>query len=586
MKKDFARTAIKAAIIALLLSAPALPVVAAPLLANIMASPSQFSIAPNVQYRAVQVRVTGPNGFKVTSTFLAGQNPSVLLPGHNGLYKYELSFSPVVDPATQAAMANARQRGVEPAANPAAASTVQSGSFRIANGSLLSNAAEAPMAASSSRSTILSAPKTTAAATAPGVSVPLDQVIADDLIVQGSACIGQDCINGETFGFDTLILKENNLRILFKDTSNTASFPNVNWELVANDTTNGGLNKFSIADVTNSKTPFTIEANAPTNSLYVDDGGRIGVGTSTPVVEIHAVDGNSPTLRLEQNGSQGFTAQTWDVAGNEANFFVRDVTNGSRLPFRIKPGAPSSSVMIDATGKVGIGKEFPDSRLHVKGTSDAETTVHIQATGNNDAIIRLNQQGVVPKVWDIRGNNATGRLTISDDAARVPMKFGPGAIDNLFRVGIVDTSTVDIAGNLIVNGTFSNPSSRELKNLLAGSDVRSVLAKIASLPLFTWSYKNDDRVRHFGPVAEDFYERFSLGLDAKHISPNDLAGVALAAAQALNSLRMEKDAQIDALLVEKDAQIGEMKARLARLERLLGQQAAETSTGQPKAQRR
>ncbi len=39
-----------------------------------------------------------------------------------------------------------------------------------------------------------------------------DQVILDDLIVDGSACIGFDCVNGESFGFDTLRLKENNLR--------------------------------------------------------------------------------------------------------------------------------------------------------------------------------------------------------------------------------------------------------------------------------------------------------------------------------------------------------------------------------------
>ena len=34
----------------------------------------------------------------------------------------------------------------------------------------------------------------------------------------------------------------------------------------------------------------------------------------------------------------------WDIAGNEANFFVRDVTGGSRLPLRIRPGAPTSSI--------------------------------------------------------------------------------------------------------------------------------------------------------------------------------------------------------------------------------------------------
>src|SRR5690606_30999212 len=113
-------------------------------------------------------------------------------------------------------------------------------------------------------------------------SLAKDVVHADDVIVDGSLCVGFDCVNGENFGFDTIRLKENNLRVKFDDTSNSGSFPFVDWQLTANDSANGGANKFSIDDITNSKTPFTVEANAPTNSLYVDDGGRLGLGTSTP----------------------------------------------------------------------------------------------------------------------------------------------------------------------------------------------------------------------------------------------------------------------------------------------------------------
>ena len=103
-----------------------------------------------------------------------------------------------------------------------------------------------------------------------------DFVINDDLIVDGSACIGFDCVNGESFSFDTIRLKENNLRIKFDDTSIAASFPRTDWQLTANSSANGGASKFSIDDISGSRTPFTVEANAPSHSLYVDDGGRIG----------------------------------------------------------------------------------------------------------------------------------------------------------------------------------------------------------------------------------------------------------------------------------------------------------------------
>ena len=97
--------------------------------------------------------------------------------------------------------------------------------------------------------------------------------------------------------------------------------------------------------------------------VYVDDAGNLGLATSTPVVEIHAKDGDSPRLRLEQDGSSGFTSQTWDLAGNETNFFIRDVTNESRLFFRIRPGAPTSSLDIAADGDVGLGTENPPGLL-------------------------------------------------------------------------------------------------------------------------------------------------------------------------------------------------------------------------------
>ena len=66
-----------------------------------------------------------------------------------------------------------------------------------------------------------------------------DNVILDDLIVDGSACIGFDCVNGESFGLDTIRLKEHKLRIDFKDTSNTASFPDRDWRIVIKE--HGGL---------------------------------------------------------------------------------------------------------------------------------------------------------------------------------------------------------------------------------------------------------------------------------------------------------------------------------------------------------
>ena len=251
-----------------------------------------------------------------------------------------------------------------------------------------------------------------------------DQVILDDLIVDGSACIGQDCVNGESFGFDTIRLKENNLRIKAQDTSSTASFPTNDWQITFNDSSNGGANKFAIDDIDGGRTPFTIEAGARTNSLYVESDGDLGLGTNNPVVNLHVADGNTPTLRLEQDGSSGFTPQTWDVAGNEANFFIRDATSGSTLPFRLFPGAPSNALSIEGSGDVGIGTTTPESKLHVKngslkvGDEDETGTRTVRIANDQNA-------------WLFQNNGTSGLFSIRNASASVtPFKIETGAPAN------------------------------------------------------------------------------------------------------------------------------------------------------------
>jgi hypothetical protein len=192
------------------------------------------------------------------------------------------------------------------------------------------------------------------------------QVFAQDVVVQGSICVGFDCPSAPSFGFDTQRLMENNLRIRFDDTSNSASFPSNDWQITINDTTNGGGSYFAIDDITGGRQPFRVDAGAPTNALRIDNNGDVGLGNANPVVELHMTDGDSPTLRLEQDGSSGFGSQTWDIAGNEANFFVRDVTGGSQLPFKIRPGADTDALVINGNNNIGIGAPNPSQKLQVE----------------------------------------------------------------------------------------------------------------------------------------------------------------------------------------------------------------------------
>ncbi len=352
-----------------------------------------------------------------------------------------------------------------------------------------------------------------------------DFVINDDLIVDGSACIGFDCVNGESFGFDTIRLKENNLRIKFDDTSVAASFPRTDWQLTANASANGGASKFSIDDISGSRTPFTVEANARSHSLYVDDGGRIGNRTSTPSTEIHTIDGDTPTLRLQQDGSSGFAPQTWDVAGNETNFFIRDVTNGSTLPFRIRPGAPTSSIFIDVDGDVGIGTASPDNKLHIVSTSAAnfqlsspnlgilleetDTTDFVQQFFNNSVFrIRALDSGLSET------NTGISMLTTSSDVIGINCTDGaaPAADPNVNLV-VGDGNACDGTYTAIEAGSAPvTSSSRTLKENLHAVAADGIAEKIADVEVYTYDFIGGAKDR-LGLMAEDFHQIFGRGSD-------------------------------------------------------------------------
>lgn len=277
-----------------------------------------------------------------------------------------------------------------------------------------------------------------------------DQFFADDIVATGSACIGFDCVNGENFGFDTIRVKENNLRIHFQDTSNSGSFPSNDWRLVANDTSNGGANYFAIEDSDTSRRVFEVRAGAPANSLFVDSSGRVGIKTSTPVVNIHVAEGNTPALRLEQNGSSGFTAQTWDIAGNETNFFVRDVTNGSRLPFRIQPGAPSSSLFIDSTGDIGLGGTPQDL--------GAFRNLSIRSGGSGSSYEHTDSAGTRRAFWVYNGDSNTTSFGTMPGAG--PLLLRPELDAGMVAIGTVSpTAKLDVNGDTIRLRTARVPAS-------------------------------------------------------------------------------------------------------------------------------
>ncbi len=407
--------------------------------AAITANGASVSWEVGAPFNALTLTVSAPGGQVFRREFRAGEAPVFALFDNqgkrlpDGQYIYELRLT------RGASTARVRNDEAAPDANaPArvlAQSLVQSGSFSIRQGEVFAGGSAEPVKSQSGVKT--AAP----VALAPNPT-PLDQVIPDDMIVQSSLCVGFDCVDGESFGTDTIRLKENNTRIKFDDTSTSAGFASNDWQLTANDQPSGGANKFSIDDITGSKTPFTIIAGAPTDSIFLDSTGRLGLRTSTPALDVHMNTGNTPAIRFEQNNGGGFTAQTWDIGANEANFFIRDVTGGSRLPFRIRPGAPTSSLDIKADGTVEFQKGI---KVAIPGSTAANPFVDAFASlnplGPNYALHFMGAAGTVDEgsasIVDL--DNVTGVAVKSGSTGTVTVRFNVPVTPNLTALNSVQS---------------------------------------------------------------------------------------------------------------------------------------------------
>src|SRR5437660_2805352 len=270
--------------------------------------------------------VTAPDGRAFRKAFRGGASPEINLSDKqfdslpDGVYNYELRLTPVLTAAQKEALMKARGNDDDPESEraarkrPSTPAMSQSGSFAIVNGTIVGpGAIEGQRTASKPAGpTTQPQPTRVSANTVQRLRnhrfsllrTP-DVVTADDEIIQGSVCVGLDCVVNEAFNFDTIRLKENNTRIGFMDTSSGVGFPTNDWTIRANDSANGGGNFLAFVDQGPNSTGaetgtivFEVDAGAPANSLRVSSAGRVGIKTATPLLDVHANNSNTPAIRL------------------------------------------------------------------------------------------------------------------------------------------------------------------------------------------------------------------------------------------------------------------------------------------------
>ena len=245
----------------------------------------------------------------------------------------------------------------------------------------------------------------------------------------------------------------------------------------------------------------------------------------------------------------------------------------------------------------------------IAGGKDNQAQGQFSSIGGGNSNVTFGDYGAIPGGFDCsvgiagfaagyRAKAFDGNFVFADDSDfdfnGSNNEFAARATGGVRFVTAIDGSGTGTAGVTLASGASSwqTISDRRAKENFQDVDTRQLVEKLAAIPIQTWNYKAQaERIRHIGPMAQDFTAAFAIGESDTTIATIDADGVALAAIQGLYKIVQEKDGAIEALRTKVQAQqreltalraqqalIEQLQARLTSLEGRLSQPAAGQMT--------
>ncbi|MDP2342650.1 MAG: tail fiber domain-containing protein [Deltaproteobacteria bacterium] len=262
---------------------------------------------------------------------------------------------------------------------------------------------------------------------------------------------------------------------------------------------------------------------------------------------------------LTRDGSGGFTAQTWILQLGEdgGTFNLVDVT-GLRRPLIVQPGAPTATIGLDATGRVGLGTEAPQAHLHLLGIG-----------GNSKLLIEeTSATNATRELLELRNNG--GIVVILDDTT-ITERWSFGTNGGSFVINNQSNAGIELlfssTGNLTLSGTLTQGSDRRLKKDFVVVD--DALDRLLQVHGYAYT-RRATGARELGVIAQEveavFPEVVVRGDDGMlAVSYVSLVAPLIEAVRELDDERQASLARIRSL----EEQLEETNARLARIERAL-----------------
>ena len=337
----------------------------------------------------------------------------------------------------------------------------------------------------------------------------------------------------------------------------------------------------------------------PTDVVFVDNNGKVGIGTANPQRTLHLKSVWDAIIKFESDGA---TTQ-WEV-GTKANgdFTILEVRpTGGAFRVRITPGAGGKMIFpigdvkfsrdVEFSGNVGIGTATPVAKLEVFASTQTAAVVVTNLTGSG--LVGNSSSGTA--VFGGSGSSFGGHFIGADnDGTKAAVKIGSGSQVMLLDGNEIDAmsgslflnnnSSGDVVlvrggGNVIVSTTLVHSSDRRLKKNITTLD--HALDKVLNLRGVSFEWKKEG-ARNSNPqqgvqigfvaqevetVVPELVKTDSEGY--KSVAYANVTALLVEAVKGQQKTIAEQNTQLKA----QNAQLKELRSRVNKLESQFSQTA-------------
>ena len=348
---------------------------------------------------------------------------------------------------------------------------------------------------------------------------------------------------------------------LFSNTTGQFNTADGNQALYTNttgegNTANGAYALYSNTDGSSNTATGTLVLGANTTGIGNTGTGYEAlsnntVGNGNTASGVNALLRNTSGNYNTATGSQALNNNSTGVNNTAEGFMALAYNEGDNNTAAGCSALQSNTTGVNNTAH-GWGAVYSNT-TGSRNTADGVYALYSNTTGDSNTAIGIGA--------DVAAGNLTNATAIGADSV----------VDASNKVRIGNSSVTVIEGQVAY--TFS--SDRNKKENFHAVDGEEVLRKIRQFNLTSWNYIGQDAktLRHYGPMAQDFYEAF--GHDAvgtvgtpKTINSGDMAGIMMV---AIKALAME-NVQLKSAVTTQEAVNAEQRQRLEALTAHLEQQ--------------